>query len=61
VLQALCVGTGWFAVATSSRLVRLFSVGGIQKDIFSIPGPIVSMAAHSNQLFVAYHSGMGKK
>ncbi|ELT99505.1 hypothetical protein CAPTEDRAFT_108416 [Capitella teleta] len=58
-IEAICIGEGWLAVATNMRHVRVFTVAGLQKDIFSIPGPVVAMAAHSNQLFIVYHSGMG--
>ena len=59
-LKAVTVGTGWVAAATSKRHVRLFTISGIQQEIFSIPGPVVSMAAHSNQLMVIYHKGQGE-
>ena len=59
-LQALCMGEGWIAVATDQQHVRLFSLGGIQREMFSLAGPIVSMAGHTHQLIMAYHQGMGK-
>ena len=54
---AVCLGQGWGAVATSGLLVRLFSIGGVQKEVFSLPGPVVCMAGHGEQLIIAYHRG----
>ena len=47
-------------MATDSRNVRLFSVGGIQLEMFTLPGPVVCLAADGKQLLVVYHKGMGK-
>ncbi|KAM5130000.1 WD repeat and HMG-box DNA-binding protein 1 [Mantella aurantiaca] len=56
---AVCLGLGWAACATSAMLLRLFSVGGVQKEIFSLPGPVVCMAGHGEQLIIVYHRGTG--
>ena len=34
-------------------------MSGVQKEIFSVPGPVVAMAGHSSQLMVVYHRGVG--
>lgn len=57
-IEAVCLGQGWAACATSALLVRLFTVGGVQKEIFSLPGPVVAMAGHGEQLMVIYHRGI---
>ncbi|NXW08941.1 WDHD1 protein, partial [Fregetta grallaria] len=56
-IEAVCLGQGWAACATSALLVRVFTVGGVQKEIFSLPGPVVSMAGHGEQLVIIYHRG----
>lgn len=56
-IEALCLGQGWAACASSTRLLRLFTIGGVQKEIFSLPGPVVSMAGHGEQLLVVFHKG----
>ena len=56
----MTAGHGWIAVATDKRLVRVFAVSGIQRETISLPGPIVCMAAHGQQLLVIYHSGTGR-
>ncbi|XP_066481491.1 WD repeat and HMG-box DNA-binding protein 1 [Tiliqua scincoides] len=58
-VEALCLGQSWAACATSTRLLRVFTVGGVQKEIFSLPGPVVSMAGHGEQLLVVFHKGTG--
>ncbi|XP_053451282.1 WD repeat and HMG-box DNA-binding protein 1 isoform X1 [Nycticebus coucang] len=58
-VEAVCLGRGWAAAATSALLLRLFTIGGVQKEVFSLPGPVVSMAGHGEQLFVVYHRGTG--
>ncbi|XP_010630836.1 WD repeat and HMG-box DNA-binding protein 1 isoform X1 [Fukomys damarensis] len=58
-VEAVCLGQGWAAAATSALLLRLFSIGGVQKEIFSLPGPVVSLAGHREQLFIVYHRGTG--
>uniref|UniRef100_A0A672ZSX3 WD repeat and HMG-box DNA-binding protein 1 n=1 Tax=Sphaeramia orbicularis TaxID=375764 RepID=A0A672ZSX3_9TELE len=58
-VRALCLGRGWAAVATSSLMVRLFSVGGAQREVFSLPGPVVCMSGHGEQLLIVYHRAAG--
>uniref|UniRef100_A0A3B4V191 WD repeat and HMG-box DNA-binding protein 1 n=1 Tax=Seriola dumerili TaxID=41447 RepID=A0A3B4V191_SERDU len=57
--RALCVGQGWAAVATSTLMLRLFSIGGLQREIISLPGPVVCMAGHGEQLLIVYHRATG--
>ncbi|XP_065349851.1 WD repeat and HMG-box DNA-binding protein 1 [Cloeon dipterum] len=59
--EAVCVaaGLGFVAVGTNEGAVRLFSTGGMQRDVLSIGGKIVSMSAHGKQLMVVYHAGLG--
>jgi len=49
----------WLAAATDQRIVRIFSLTGIQLRLFSIAGPIVSMAASDDKLMIVHHSGLG--
>ncbi|XP_029806174.1 WD repeat and HMG-box DNA-binding protein 1 isoform X3 [Suricata suricatta] len=56
-IEAICLGLGWAAAATSALLLRLFTIGGVQKEVFSLPGPVVSMAGYGEQLFIVYHRG----
>uniref|UniRef100_A0A8D3CY94 WD repeat and HMG-box DNA-binding protein 1 n=1 Tax=Scophthalmus maximus TaxID=52904 RepID=A0A8D3CY94_SCOMX len=58
-VRALCLGRGWAAVATSVQMLRLFSIGGVQREVFSLPGAAVCMAAHGEQLMIVYHRATG--
>ncbi|XP_068110818.1 WD repeat and HMG-box DNA-binding protein 1 [Hyperolius riggenbachi] len=58
-IQAVCMGQGWVACATNALLVRIFTVGGVQKEIFSLLGPVVCMSGHGEQLLIVYHRGTG--
>jgi chromosome transmission fidelity protein 4 len=46
------------AVATDRRNLRIFSYGGIQREILSLPGPVVALAGCGKQIFIAVHMGM---
>ncbi|PVD25434.1 hypothetical protein C0Q70_13090 [Pomacea canaliculata] len=58
-IQAVALGEGWLAVATSLRNVRLFTIGGIQRHMLTLPGPVVCLVAHGSRLLMVYHAGMG--
>ncbi|KAK1891071.1 WD repeat and HMG-box DNA-binding protein 1 [Dissostichus eleginoides] len=58
-VRALCLGQGWAAVATSALMIRVFSIGGVQREIFSLPGKVVCMVAHGEQLLIVYHRAPG--
>ncbi|XP_054468160.1 WD repeat and HMG-box DNA-binding protein 1 [Anoplopoma fimbria] len=58
-VRALCLGQSWAAVATSAMMLRLFSIGGVQKEIFSLQGNVVCMVGHGEQLLIVYHRAPG--
>lgn len=53
----LCVATGssWVAVATSKRYLRVYSLGGAQRQIISLEGDAVSITGHDDSLAVIWH------
>lgn len=57
--QCVAVGTTFVAVATDRRNLRIFMIGGTQREIIAIPGPVVAMNGFNNHLLVTYHSGVG--
>ncbi|XP_067007806.2 WD repeat and HMG-box DNA-binding protein 1 isoform X2 [Anabrus simplex] len=59
--EALAVATSdkWLAVATDTRNLRFFSLGGTQREVISLPGPVVCLAPFKDRLIVAYHNGAG--
>ncbi|XP_072424863.1 WD repeat and HMG-box DNA-binding protein 1 isoform X1 [Chiloscyllium punctatum] len=58
-IEAICLGQGWAAVSTNAQIVRIFSIGGVQKELFSLMGPVVAMSGHGEQLLISYHRGTG--
>lgn len=53
----LAVTADWVAVATSMRFLRLFTLSGNQREIISIPGPIVAINGSRNRLVAVHHCG----
>lgn len=60
--EALCVaaGEGFVAVVTDTRQLRVFTACGTQRELISLPGPVVCMATHKQTLAVVFHSSVGK-
>ncbi len=46
------------AAATDRRNLRLFSSGGMQKEVLSLPGPVVALSGYENKLMVTVHLSM---
>jgi len=57
-VDAICLGETIVAAATNRSFLRLFTFSGVQYHLFSLHGPIVSMAAFKRQVAVIYHGGM---
>jgi len=57
-VMAICCGIGWVAAATDRRHLRIFSTGGMQREVLSLPGPIVAMSGFHDKLMVSVHIGM---
>lgn len=58
-VEALAIGTGFIAVVSDKRFLRLFTLGGVQTFILSIPGNVVCLSAAENSLMVVYNSAAG--
>lgn len=54
-ILAVATGSSFVAVATDKRFLRVFTIGGVQRDILSLPGPVVCMSGHKEQLMVVFH------
>ncbi|XP_031834526.2 WD repeat and HMG-box DNA-binding protein 1 isoform X1 [Nomia melanderi] len=57
--HCIAAGDTFVALSTSKRNLRIFTVGGTQREIISLSGPVVAMNALNNALVIAYHSGIG--
>ena len=51
----MATGSSFGAVATDKRFLRVFTIGGVQRHVLSVPGPVVCMSGHKNQLMVVFH------
>ncbi len=58
-IELVSLGEDFIAIGTSQRLIRLISLSGIQQRIIRLQGPIVSMSAYQNQLWIIQHSTQG--
>ncbi|TGZ50979.1 WD repeat and HMG-box DNA-binding protein 1 [Temnothorax longispinosus] len=56
--DCLAAGDNFVAVATSRRNLRIFMIGGTQREILALPGPVVAMNGLGNHLVIAYHAGI---
>lgn len=57
---AVVASSEWVAVATDTRMLRVFTIAGTQREIISLPGPIVCLAAKNNKLVAVFHTGISK-
>nr|CAD7427825.1 unnamed protein product [Timema monikensis] len=58
---ALCValGEGWLAAATDTRMLRIWTLCGSQREVVTLPGPVLCLAGHKHKLIVVCHVGIG--
>lgn len=56
--EILCVvaSSKLVAVATDARFLRIFSAMGTQREVISLSGPVLALAAHDDRILAAYHS-----
>lgn len=58
-IEALTCGLGFVAIITDQRNLRLFTNGGMQSYVFTLPGQVLCMTASDRQLMIIYHNGAG--
>ena len=46
------------AAATDRRNLRIFTVGGMQREVFALPGPVVALSAFNEKVMTSVHLGM---
>ena len=51
----MAISSSFAAVVTNKRFLRVFTIGGVQRHIFSLPGPVVCMSGYKDQLMVVFH------
>ncbi|KAG8199957.1 hypothetical protein JTE90_006203 [Oedothorax gibbosus] len=58
-IETIALGEGFAVCVTDKKYVRLYTVSGVQCEVFLLPGPAVSCTARGNQVLVVYHKGLG--
>lgn len=53
---AIAASDALVAVGTDKRFLRIYGIMGTQREVVSIPGPIVSICGYKDKLLVIYHS-----
>ena len=56
-VEGVAIGAGWCAAYTDFGYIRVFSSNGIQKYVFSVGSPLLTMVGYENILALVYHSG----
>ena len=46
------------AAATDRRNLRIFTVGGMQREVLALPGPTVAMSGFKDKLMISAHLGL---
>jgi chromosome transmission fidelity protein 4 len=55
-IRGVAVGDIWVAVVTSKNHLRIFSAGGLQREVVMVKGPLVTMVGEGDMLLVVTHS-----
>lgn len=58
-IEALAAGSGFVAVVTDQRNLRLFTNAGMQSYLFTLPGQVLCLSAQDRELMIIYHNGAG--
>ncbi|RVE48134.1 hypothetical protein evm_007194 [Chilo suppressalis] len=54
-VQCVAAASGIVACATNLRLLRVYTAMGTQRQVISLPGPVVSLAAYNTTVLAVYH------
>ena len=54
-ILAIATGSSWVAAVTSKRYLRIYSLGGAQKQIISLEGDAVTITGSDDSLAVVWH------
>ncbi|XP_038687193.1 WD repeat and HMG-box DNA-binding protein 1-like isoform X2 [Tripterygium wilfordii] len=54
-VKAVALGTAWVAAVTSLNFLRIYTDGGLQRDILCLDGPVVTASGFKDELAVVTH------
>lgn len=55
-ISAVAASETFVAISTDMNYLRFFTVMGTQREILSLPGPVVAMSGYDDKILVAYHN-----
>jgi len=55
-VDCVAAGDGWVAAGSNKNYLRLFTAWGVQREILSVAGSIVSMVGSADKLFLVIHN-----
>ncbi|XP_065367282.1 WD repeat and HMG-box DNA-binding protein 1 [Calliphora vicina] len=55
-VEAICATSKMVAAISNLQYLRIFTVMGTQREIISVPGPVVCVAGYEDRILVCYHS-----
>ena len=58
-VQVVAIGNDWVAIATDKLFIRIYTLGGVQREIISCPGQVITMSGCGSQLGVVYQETEG--
>jgi len=56
-IRGVAAGDKWVAVVTSKNHMRMFTAGGLQREVVMVMGPLVTMVGEGDRLLVVTHAG----
>ena len=56
-IRGVAAGDKWVAVVTSKNYLRMFTAGGLQREVVMVMGPLVTMVGEGDRLLVVTHAG----
>jgi len=56
-ILGVAAGDKWVAVVTSKNHLRMFTAGGLQREVVMVMGPLVNMVGEGDRLMVVTHGG----
>ncbi|KAG5522671.1 hypothetical protein RHGRI_034720 [Rhododendron griersonianum] len=55
-VKVVALGTAWVAAVTSLNFLRIFTEGGLQRNVLSLDGPVVTAVGFGDELAVVTHA-----
>ncbi|KAM7345136.1 chromosome transmission fidelity 4 [Cochliomyia hominivorax] len=54
-VEAICATSKMVAAVSNLQFLRIFTVMGTQREIITIPGPVVCVAGYEDRILICYH------